>query len=111
MVNATAPGTDGSERESISPETVDAPAARRLGDLWTRMGGIHIADARGVAATVHANGDDRIVAVALLHDVVEKERIRPAELVAATGDARLVELVDVLTGDGCRTIPEPGGVT
>ena len=62
---------------------------------------------------VPASGDDRIVAVALLHDVVEKGRIRPAELVAATGDARLVELVDVLMrGDGeCRTIPEPGGVT
>jgi hypothetical protein len=56
MVNATAPGTDGSERES--------------------------------------------------------GRIRRTELVAATGDARLVELVDVLTrGDNCRTTPEPGGVT
>ena len=84
MVNATAPGTDGSERASISPETVDAPGPRLLGDLWTRMGGLHIAPARGVAAMVPASGDDRIVAVALLHDVVEKGRIRPAELVAAT---------------------------
>jgi hypothetical protein len=55
MVNATAPGTDGSERE--------------------------------------------------------KGRIRRDEPLA--GDARSVELVDLLTGgDGdCRTIPEPGGVT
>ena len=41
----------------------------------------------------------------------EKGRIRRDEPLA--GDARLVELVDVLIrGDGeCRTIPEPGGVT
>ena len=83
MVNATAPGTDGSERESISLEAVDAPTARLLGDLCTRMGERHIAHARGVAAMVRASGDDRIVAVALLHDVVEKGRIRPDE--AATG--------------------------
>ena len=38
-----------------------------------------------------------IVAVALLHDVVEKGRISRDELLALTGDARLVELVEVLT--------------
>ena len=112
MVNATAAGTDGSERESISLEAVDALAARLPGDLCTRMGGLHIAHARGIAAMVPASGDDRIVAVALLRDVVEKGRIRPAGLLAATGDARLVEPVDVLMrGDGeCRAIPEPEGV-
>ena len=48
------------------------------------MGERHIAHARGVAAMVRASGDDRIVAVALLHDVVEKGRIRPAEPLAGT---------------------------
>ena len=62
-----------------------APAAPLVGgDLCARMGGRHIAHARGVAAMVRASGDDRIVAVALLHDVVEKGRIRPAEPLAGT---------------------------
>jgi hypothetical protein len=79
MVNATAPSTDASERESISLEAVGVLTVRLLSDLWTEWGGRHIAHARVVAAMVRGSGR------------------RP---------------VDVLTrGDGCRTIPEPGGVT
>ncbi len=85
MVNATAPGTDGSERESISPEAVDAP--RRASWAATCVpgwAGVTSHTHAGVAAMVRASGDDRIVAVALLHDVVEKGRIRPAEPLAGT---------------------------
>ena len=42
-------------------------------------------------------GDDHAVAAALLHDVVEKGRISLDELLAITGDVRVVELVDLLT--------------
>ena len=97
MVNGTARGTGHSEAQLISPEAADALAARLLGDLRTRMDGLHIAHARRVAARVRKIADDRIVAVALLHDVVEKGRISRDELLALTGDARLVELVEVLT--------------
>ena len=79
MVNATAPGTDGSERDSLSLEAVDVLTARLLSDLCTGMGERPIAHARGRAAMVRASG------------------------------RRLV--VVVTRGDGCRTIPEPGGVT
>jgi (p)ppGpp synthase/HD superfamily hydrolase len=46
---------------------------------------------------VRTSGDDRTVAVALLHDVVETGRITADELFLITGDTRLVELVDALT--------------
>jgi (p)ppGpp synthase/HD superfamily hydrolase len=49
---------------------------------------------------VRSIGDDRLVAVALLHDVVEKRRISAGELLAITMDARLVKLVQVLTQSG-----------
>ena len=97
MVNVTLLGTGDSEAELISPEAADSLAARLLGELRTRMGGLHIAHARRVAASVRETGDDRIVAVALLHDVVEKGQISADDLLDITRDARLVELVEILT--------------
>ena len=81
----------------ISPAEADALAVRLLGDLRTKLGGPHIAHARRVAARVADTGDDSVIAAALLHDVVEKGRISVAELLTATGDVRVVELVEVLT--------------
>jgi (p)ppGpp synthase/HD superfamily hydrolase len=74
----------------------DSLAAQLLGELRTRMGGLHIAHARRVAARVRGRGD-LVYTVALLHDVVEKGRITADDLLAVTNDPRLVELVMILT--------------
>jgi (p)ppGpp synthase/HD superfamily hydrolase len=97
MLDATVRGTGDGEVELISPEAANSLAERLLGELRTRMGGLQIAHARRVAAMVRESADDRIVAVALLHDVVEKGCISADELLAITRDARLVELVEILT--------------
>jgi hypothetical protein len=81
----------------ISPDGADALAARLLGGLRTTLGGPHVAHARRVAAAVRGGGDDRVVVAALLHDVLEKTGATAAELLALTGDAGVVELVEVLT--------------
>jgi hypothetical protein len=85
----------GIETCTLSPAAADELAARLLGDLRTKLGGLHIAHARRVAAAV--GGDDLAVAVGLLHDVVEKAGITLDELLDLVGDERLVALVDMLT--------------
>jgi (p)ppGpp synthase/HD superfamily hydrolase len=55
----------------LSSEAAAALAKRLLGESRTGLGGLCIAHARRVAARVRTSGDDRTVAVALLHDVVE----------------------------------------
>jgi (p)ppGpp synthase/HD superfamily hydrolase len=75
----------------------DLLAARLLGDLRTRLGGLQIAHARRVAAAVRGRVDDRTVAAALLHDVVEKTTTTLEELQNLTEDAQVVALVAVLT--------------
>ena len=97
MVNATVRTINDGEAELISPEAADSLAARLLGELRSRMGGLQIAHARRIAASVAAIADDRVVAVALLHDVVEKGRISADDLLDITRDARLVDLVEILT--------------
>jgi (p)ppGpp synthase/HD superfamily hydrolase len=82
---------------AISPEAADVLAARLLGDLRTKLGGLEIAHARRVAAEVRATHDDRAIAAALLHDVVEKGGISADELRALTGDPAVVALVEVLS--------------
>ena len=81
----------------MSPEVADRLAARLLGDLRTRLGGLHIAHARRVADAVRHSDDDHAVPAALLHDVVEKTGITLEALLEESGDDRLVALVDVLT--------------
>ncbi len=81
----------------MSPEEADALAAELLGELVTTLGGRHIAHARRIAAAVSTVGDDRAVMAALLHDVLEKTPTTADELLARTGDADLVRLVQVLT--------------
>ncbi len=83
----------------LDPAAADELAAELLGDARTKLGGLQIAHARRVADKVRDRGDDRLIAVALLHDVVEKGRGTFEGLLAASNDANLVALVDVLT---CR---------
>jgi (p)ppGpp synthase/HD superfamily hydrolase len=81
----------------ISPDEADALAARILGDRRTTLGELHISHARRVAAGLDGSADDRLVAAALLHDVLEKTAVTAEELRAMTGDAGCVDLVEVLT--------------
>ena len=85
----------GTETFTLSAAAADELAARLLGDLRTKLGGLHIAHARRVAAAV--GGDDLAVALGLLHDVVEKAGTTLDELLVMVGDERLVALVDMLT--------------
>jgi len=79
------------------PVETETLAARLLGDRRTKLGGSHLAHAMRVADAVAAKGDHRLVAAALLHDVIEKCDTSVAELLAETGDERVVQLVDDLT--------------
>ena len=81
----------------MSPSEADQLAARLLGDLRTKLGGPHIAHARRVASGLASSDDSTAIAAALLHDVVEKRRATVDELLAATDDPAVVELVTVLT--------------
>ena len=92
--------TDRRESEPFTAAAADALAARLLGDLRTKLGGFHIEHARRVAERVRPTGDDRTVAVALLHDVVEKGQSSLADLLAVVRDERVVHLVDILTRRG-----------
>lgn len=83
--------------DPISADAAASVAARLLGELRTDLGGLRIAHARRVAARVRTNGGDRAVAAALLHDVVETERISLDALLALTADGRLVDLIRMLT--------------
>jgi hypothetical protein len=98
MFEATPGEISGVGPQSISPQVADSLAARLLGGSRTRMGGLSISHARRVAARVRAKGE-LVFAVALLHDVIEKGRTTAEDLLVATGDARLVELVVILTRD------------
>ena len=89
--------TDRRESEPFTAAAADAVAARLLGDLRTKLGGLHIEHARRVAERVRPTGDDRTVAAALLHDVVEKGQSSLADLLAVVRDERVVHLVDILT--------------
>jgi (p)ppGpp synthase/HD superfamily hydrolase len=92
--------TDRRESEPFTPAAADALAARLLGDLRTKLGGLQIEHARRVAERVRATGDDRTIAVALLHDVVEKGESSLGGLLAVVQDERVVHLVDILTRRG-----------
>ena len=98
MLDATPGEISGLEPQSILPRAADSLAVRLLGGSRTRMGGLQISHARRVAARVRGEGDLPF-AVALLHDVIENGRTTAEDLLAATGDARLVELVVSLTRD------------
>jgi (p)ppGpp synthase/HD superfamily hydrolase len=82
---------------ALSPEAADTLAARLLGDLRTKLGGLEIAHARRVAAELRATSDDRVIAAALLHDVLEKTEVTADGLRAMTADAGVVALVEVLS--------------
>ena len=56
----------------ISPVEADALAARRLAGRRTKLGGAHIAHARRLASAVLAPGDDRALAAAHLHELLER---------------------------------------
>ena len=88
---------DRGDAERFTASDADALAARLLGDLRTKLGGLHIEHARRVAQQVEPSGDDRVVAAALLHDVVEKGQVSLADLRAEVKDEQLVRLVDILT--------------
>jgi (p)ppGpp synthase/HD superfamily hydrolase len=81
----------------MTPEQAELLAARLLGDRRTKLGGSFVAHARRVAAGVGDTGDDVVIVAAFLHDVVEKHTISADDLLAVTGDQRLVQLVDILT--------------
>ena len=81
----------------LAPEDVDELAARLLGQTRTKLGGLHIAHARRVAAAVRRRGNPDAFAAALLHDVVETSRISLEDLRAETANDRVVALVDILT--------------
>jgi (p)ppGpp synthase/HD superfamily hydrolase len=81
----------------MSPDEADALAARLHGDLRTRLGGLQIAHVRRVAQAVGNHADPRVVAAALLHDVLEHCAVATDDLAALTGDPELVRLVDVLS--------------
>ena len=83
--------------EPFAAVAADALAARLLGDLRTKLGGLQIEHARRVAERVRPIGGDRTVAAALLHDVVEKGQSSLADLLAVVRDVRVVHLVDILT--------------
>jgi hypothetical protein len=88
---------DPPERAGFTAASADELAARALAGLNTRLGGRQITHARRVAAVVRATHDDRAVAAALLHDVVEKGSISLDDLLERSCDHRLVALVDLLT--------------
>ena len=90
-------GTDHRKSEPLTAASADALAALLLGDLRTKLGGLHIEHARRVAERVRPTGDDRTVAAALLHDVVEKGQSSLADLLAVVRDERVVHVVDILT--------------
>ncbi len=81
----------------LALEDVDELAARLLGQIRTKLGGLHIAHARRVAAAVLRRGNPDAFAAALLHDVVETGRISLEDLRAETANDRVVALVDILT--------------
>ena len=89
--------TNHRESEPLTAAAADALAARLLGDLRTKLGGLQIEHARRVAERVRPTGDDRTVAAALLHDVVEKGQSSLADLLAVVRDVRVVHVVDILT--------------
>lgn len=97
MTRACVPHDDARVARPMSSDEADALAARLLGDRRTRLGGLQIAHARRVAAAVGDPDDGRVVAAALLHDVLEHSGITADELAALTDDPELVRLVDVLT--------------
>lgn len=82
---------------AISPEAADMLAARLLGDLHTKLGGLEIDHARRVTAAVRGANDDRVIAAALVHDVLEKARISAADPMALL--VKRVDLADKLVAD------------
>jgi (p)ppGpp synthase/HD superfamily hydrolase len=80
-----------------APERADALAACLLGASRTELGGQQINHARRVATRVRRTANGRVVAAALLHEVVASRRITVDELRAAVADDRLADLVEVLT--------------
>jgi (p)ppGpp synthase/HD superfamily hydrolase len=83
----------------FTPEHADRLAARLLGQMRTRLGGLELNHARRVAATVSCRGDDQLVSAALLHDVLEKTDTTREKLLELTDDEVVVELVSLVTRD------------
>jgi hypothetical protein len=94
---AASDGDEGGVSVVLTPRDADALAERLLGDLRTRLGGLHIAHARRMAAALGDEVDDTTYAAALLHDVIEKTDVTADVLLDLTGDAAVVHLVEVLT--------------
>src|SRR5689334_11781225 len=82
---------------SVHLAEIDALAARLLAGERTTPGGTHIDHARRIAAAVDWTCENRLIAAALLHDVLEKTNTTAAELLEWTGDVRIVELVERLS--------------
>jgi hypothetical protein len=86
-----------SARPAFSPAAAEALAVRLLAGLTTSLAEPQIDHARRVAAGVQEFGDERLVAAAFLHDVLEKSGISVDELRDLTRDEAVVELVEVLS--------------
>jgi (p)ppGpp synthase/HD superfamily hydrolase len=76
--------------------SADALAARQLGTLRTKLGGLHIEHARRLAAAIDP-ADEPTVVAALLHDVLEKTPMTLEEMRGEVGDDRVLDLVEILT--------------
>ncbi len=87
---------DRAQHVMITPAAADDLASAVLGDLRTRLGGLHLEHARRVAAAVAGHGDRAVVA-ALLHDTVEHGRIAWSDLAAAVDNEGVVRTIDALT--------------
>jgi (p)ppGpp synthase/HD superfamily hydrolase len=81
----------------VTPQRAETLAARLLGDRRTKLGGLFVDHARRVASGIVDTDDAAVIAAALLHDVVEKGAVSADELLAMTGDERVVEIVELLT--------------
>jgi (p)ppGpp synthase/HD superfamily hydrolase len=84
-------GSSGFDRSSA-----DALAARQLGTLRTKLGGLHIEHARRLASAIDP-ADEPTVVAALLHDVLEKTPMTVEEMRGEVRDERVLDLVEILT--------------
>jgi (p)ppGpp synthase/HD superfamily hydrolase len=71
-------------------------AEHLLSSSRTQLGGLNVAHARRVAAGL-GDADARLVAAALLHDVLEKGDVDEGRLGEVVADDRVMELVVILT--------------
>jgi hypothetical protein len=97
---------DRREREQFTPEAADRLAAHLLGDLRSKLCGHHIEPIRRVPERVRSAAEERAVAVALLHEVVEKRQNSLDDLVVVAQDERVMCLVDMLTRRESESVKE-----